>query len=94
MYASKDLGLDLDNTVVVPEHDPVQVPHQHVRIARPIHAREGVEHLGLVDPVDRTLEAFELREGEWLPIATAKDDDPVDVRPLDAVTFSLADLWP
>ncbi len=61
---------------------------------RPVYAREGVAHLWLVDPVDRTLEAFELRDGEWVLIATAKDDDPVQVRPFEAVSFSLGDLWP
>ena len=60
---------------------------------RPIYAREEVRHLWLVDPTDRTLEAFELREGEWVLIATAKDDDPICIRPFDAVTFSLGDLW-
>ncbi len=61
---------------------------------RPIYAREGVGHLWLVDPADRTLEAFEMREGHWVLIATAKDADPVCIRPFDAVTFSLGDLWP
>ena len=61
---------------------------------RPVYAREGVGHLWLVDPADRTLEAFELREGQWVLIGTAKDDDPVRVRPFDAITFSLGDLWP
>ena len=61
---------------------------------RPIYAREGIAHLWLIDPADRTLEAFELREGEWVLIACAKDDDPVSVRPFDAITFSLGDLWP
>ena len=61
---------------------------------RPIYAREGVGHLWFVDPIDRTFEAFELHEGRWVLIASAKDDDPVSVRPFDAVTFSLADLWP
>ena len=61
---------------------------------RPIYAREGVGHLWLVDPTDRTLEAFEMREGHWVLIATAKDADPVRIRPFDAVTFSLGDLWP
>ena len=61
---------------------------------RPVYAREGVGHLWLVDPTDRTLEAFELHEGQWLLIASAKDDDPVSIRPFDAITFSLADLWP
>ena len=60
---------------------------------RPAYAREGVAHLWLVDPIDRTLEAFELRDGEWVLIATAKDDEPVSVRPFDAITFSLGDLW-
>ena len=61
---------------------------------RPIYAREGVAHLWLVDPTDRTLEAFELRDGEWVLIACAKDDDLVSIPPFDAITFSLADLWP
>ena len=61
---------------------------------RPIYALEGVRHLWLVDPTDRTLEAFELREDEWVLIATAKDDDPISIRPFDAITFSLGDLWP
>ena len=61
---------------------------------RPIHAREGVACLWLIDPTDRTLEAFELREGEWVLIACAKDDEAVSIRPFDAITFSLGDLWP
>ena len=61
---------------------------------RPVYAREGVAHLWLVDPTDRTLEAFELREGQWVLIATAQDTDPVCIPPFEAVTFSLADLWP
>ena len=61
---------------------------------RPLYAREGVGHLWLVEPTDRTLEAFELREGEWAPIAAAKDDDPIGIRPFDAIAFSLGDLWP
>ena len=60
---------------------------------RPIYAREGVPYLWLVDPTDRTLEAFELHDGQWLLIASAKDDEPVSIRPFDAITFSLGDLW-
>ena len=61
---------------------------------RPVYAREGVSHLWLVDPADRTLEAFELHDRQWVRIAGAQDDDPVCIRPFDAVTFSLGDLWP
>ena len=61
---------------------------------RPVYAREGVGYLWLVEPTDRTLEAFELREGEWVLIAAAKDDDPIRIPPFDAITFSLGELWP
>ena len=61
---------------------------------RPTYAREGIGHLWLIDPTDRTLEALELHEGQWPLIASAKDDEPVSVRPFDAITFSLGDLWP
>ena len=61
---------------------------------RPLYAREGVRHLWLTDPGARTLEAFELRGGQWLPIARATDDAPVSFRPFEAVTFGLGDLWP
>lgn len=61
---------------------------------RPVYSREGVGHLWLVYPAARTLEACEMHEGQWLLIARAKDDDPVSIRPFDAITFSLRDLWP
>ena len=61
---------------------------------RPVYAREGVAHLWLIDPRERTLEAFELRDGEWVLIACAKDDEAVSIRPFDAITFRLGALWP
>ena len=60
---------------------------------RPVYARERVAHLWLVDPTDRTLEVFELRDGQWVLIATATDDDLISIRPFDAITSSLGDLW-
>ena len=60
---------------------------------RPIYAREGVGHLWFVDPVAQELEAFELRDGGWVQIASLSGDDPVSVPPFDAITFSLGDLW-
>jgi len=61
---------------------------------RPVYAREGVAWLWLVEPTDRTLEAFELRGGQWVLIGSAKDDEPVGIPPFDAITFSLGDVWP
>lgn len=51
-----------------------------------------ISWLWFVDSADRTPEAFELHGSQWLMVANAKDDDPANIRPFDAVTLSLADL--
>jgi len=61
---------------------------------RDIYAREGVGHLWLVDPEAKTLEAFGLRGGDWVLVATLADDAPVSLPPFDAITFPLDVLWP
>ncbi len=61
---------------------------------RPVYAREGVAHLWFIDPVARDLEAFELRNGEWVLIATARNDEPVSIPPFEAIAFPLDALWP
>ena len=61
---------------------------------RPIYAREGVSHLWFVDPLACGLEAFELRDGQRVLIASLQDDDAVSIPPFAAITFSLGDLWP
>ena len=61
---------------------------------RALYAREGVGHLWFVDPDARTLEAFALREGHWLLLATLADNAPVSLPPFDAITFPLEALWP
>jgi len=59
----------------------------------PLYANYGVAYAWLVDPLEKTLEAFRLEQGHWLLLATLTDDEPVNVEPFDAITFSLADLW-
>ena len=61
---------------------------------RTIYAREGVSHLWFVDPVSKTLEAFELRDGHWVLLVTLADDAPVSLPPFDAIGFPLDALWP
>ncbi len=61
---------------------------------RDLYAREGVGHLWFVDPDARTLEAFALREGQWLLLAMLADDAPVSLPPFDAIAFPLDALWP
>ena len=60
---------------------------------RAIYAREGVGHLWFVDPGAQTLEAFELRDGQWMLIDTLFGDAPVSLPPFDAITFPLNALW-
>jgi hypothetical protein len=60
---------------------------------RDIYGANGVRHLWLIDPVDRTLEAFALADGAWVLIAALKADAEVRVAPFEAVTFPLAALW-
>ncbi|MBI4756434.1 MAG: Uma2 family endonuclease [Betaproteobacteria bacterium] len=63
-------------------------------IKLPLYARYGVAHAWLVDPLAHTLEAFELRDGLWVLLATLQKDAMVRVAPFDAVEFCLGDLWP
>lgn len=60
---------------------------------RDVYAREGVAHLWFVDPLARTLEAFEFRDGHWTLLATLSEDDPVRLPPFDAIEFPLSALW-
>lgn len=61
---------------------------------RPAYASFGVAHLWIVDPEARTLEAFALRDGEWVLIGALRDDAEVRLAPFDAVPFPLSNLWP
>jgi Uma2 family endonuclease len=58
----------------------------------PIYATVNVAHIWLVDPVLRTLEAFENSSDKWLLLAVFKDDQAVSIPPFDAISFSLGAL--
>ena len=62
-------------------------------IKMPIYAQYGVGFLWLIDPLLKTLEAYELVGERWSLLTTLKDEDEVRVAPFDAVGFPLADLW-
>ncbi len=59
-----------------------------------IYAEVRVPHVWLIDPRLQILEAFELNEGKWVKIGAWNSDDEVRAPPFDAISFSLADLWP
>ena len=60
---------------------------------RIIYAASGVKWLWLIDPNDKILEAFELRNKEWVLIASLTNDDEVAIAPFAAVPFMLNALW-
>ncbi len=63
-------------------------------IKKRIYATGEVSYLWLIDPRLQLLEAFRLREGTWADIGTWNSDDDVRAAPFEAISFSLADLWP
>jgi len=63
-------------------------------IKRRIYAEAGVKHMWLIDPRSQVLEAFALTSGQWLLVGTAQGGDDVSIAPFDAISFSLAALWP
>lgn len=63
-------------------------------VKRRIYGAYGVKHLWFLAPVVRLLEVFALRDKEWVLVETFVDDVSVCTPPFEAVTFSLAALWP
>jgi Uma2 family endonuclease len=58
-----------------------------------IYAREGVRWAWLVDPLQRTLEAFRRDEGRWLRLGAWRDDAHLRAEPFDAIELELSVLW-
>jgi hypothetical protein len=61
---------------------------------RDIYGEHDVTWMWLVDPEDRSLEAFERRDDGWLLLRALGGDAEVRLPPFDAVGFPLAALWP
>lgn len=60
----------------------------------PIYAQCGVQYLWLIDPDLRTLEVYQLVGQHWQLQASFENDDSISIMPFDAISFSLAELWP
>jgi Uma2 family endonuclease len=59
----------------------------------PKYARNGVEHVWIVDPIARTLEVYRLNGEHYLLVSTHEADERVKIEPFDAVELDLALLW-
>lgn len=62
-------------------------------VKMPIYAELGINYLWLIDPVLRTLEAYELHDGHWLLTGAHADNESIAIAPFAEHTFSLTDLW-
>ncbi len=58
-----------------------------------IYAREGVQHVWLINPLTRTLEVFRLLEGSWLLATTLHGEGTARVEPFEAIEFDVGLLW-
>lgn len=59
----------------------------------PFYARAGIDHAWLVDPMERTLEAFRRDGAVFRPTGTWRGDARVKVEPFDAIELDLGYLW-
>ena len=61
----------------------------------PIYAREGVPFAWLVDPIERTLEAYRLdaAQGRWVQHGVWRDAARVHAEPFEVFELELASLW-
>ena len=62
-------------------------------VKMPLYAREEVGHIWLVDPDQKTLEAYALQHGRWLLLGAHKDQERVSVPPFGEMALELAALW-
>jgi len=63
------------------------------RIKMPLYAHYGVAYAWLIDPEERTLEAYALQDGDWQAIGRFAGHDQAAIDPFAAVTIELAGLW-
>jgi Uma2 family endonuclease len=57
------------------------------------YAREKVQYLWFVDPVEHTLETFELVNGRWTDLGSFAGNAVIRPVPFEAVEFELGALW-
>lgn len=63
-------------------------------VKKRIYADASIPHFWIIDPRLQTLEVLELRDGFWTELGAWNSADVVSAVPFDAISFSLADLWP
>jgi Uma2 family endonuclease len=59
-----------------------------------IYALAGISYYWILDPSNRTLEAFRLAGERWATVGSAGTSDMVSLEPFDAIAFPFNDLFP
>ncbi|MFL5318949.1 MAG: Uma2 family endonuclease [Myxococcaceae bacterium] len=59
----------------------------------PLYAKAGVNHVWLVDPAIRTLDALQRDGKRWLLLGTWSDDDRAAIEPFSELELDLSALW-
>jgi Uma2 family endonuclease len=54
---------------------------------------KGVSHYWIVDPETRTLEAYSLENGRYIPTGRGRDDQVLKLPPFPTLDIPLAKLW-
>ncbi len=62
-------------------------------IKMPLYARYEVAFAWIVDPVEKTLEAYALSDGKWGTIGQYHGDDEVCTVPFAEVSIALGEIW-
>lgn len=66
----------------------------HDRVRKlPIYAAAGVGYSWLVDPLARTIEVFESRDGLWTLLVTLEGGVVARAKPFDAVELDVSPMW-
>lgn len=60
----------------------------------PVYLREGVTHVWLLDPEQKTLEIFRSQGEAWMLVGVHSETDRVRAEPFDAIELELGALWP
>jgi Uma2 family endonuclease len=59
-----------------------------------LYARSGVAFYWILNPAERILEAFELRDGGWLRLGAWEPGQTARVQPFDAIELEIGRLFP
>ena len=58
-----------------------------------LYLRCGVPHYWIVDPDERTLEAFEAKAGAWVRLSASSDGDTPRIPPFEAIELDVGGLF-